>query len=134
MMVLVHQAHSSGHDSSGSVAIWLSPLPHTSRCTAARCRYWQDLKWDNLFLLHNSSSPLCAVDITLYGGEKSTRALGLPEAPSPKHEYGSLALTLELVDSMDEAIDHIHKFGSSHTESIVTGARWTAPGAVPASF
>jgi hypothetical protein len=23
---------------------------------------------------------------------------------------------------MDEAIDHIHKFGSSHTESIVTGA------------
>lgn len=58
----------------------------------------------------------------MYGGEKSTRALGLPAAPSPKHEYGTLALTLELVDSMDEAIDHIHKFGSAHTESIVTGA------------
>ena len=69
-----------------------------------------------------------AVDITLYGGEKSTRALGLPEAPSPKHEYSSLALTLELVDSMDEAIDHIHKFGSAHTESIVTGAiSWRGP-------
>lgn len=45
---------------------------------------------------------ICLADITLYGGEKSTRALGLPEAPSPKHEYGTLALTLELVDSMDE--------------------------------
>jgi gamma-glutamyl phosphate reductase len=65
-------------------------------------------------------------DITLFGGEKSTRALGLPDAPSPKHEYGSLALTLELVDSMDEAIDHIHKFGSAHTESIVTDDKATA--------
>jgi gamma-glutamyl phosphate reductase len=83
--------------------------------------------------IRQSRNRLCSADITLYGGEKSTRALGLPDAPSPKHEYGSLALTLELVDSMDEAIEHIHKFGSAHTESIVTGAEtwavdsmWTA--------
>lgn len=60
-------------------------------------------------------------DITIYGGERSVKALGLQAAPSPKHEYGTTALTLELVDSMEEAIDHIHTNGSSHTESIVTG-------------
>jgi delta-1-pyrroline-5-carboxylate synthetase len=65
-------------------------------------------------------------DITMYGGEKSVRALGLTAAPSPRHEYGNLSLTLELVDSMDEAIDHIHKNGSSHTESIVTDNTATA--------
>lgn len=55
------------------------------------------------------------------------RELGLPAAPSPKHEYGTTALTVELVDSLEEAIDHIHKNGSSHTESIVTGARPAPP-------
>lgn len=39
-----------------------------------------------------------------------------------RHEYGEAALTLELVDSMDEAIDHIHAHGSGHTEAIITGA------------
>ena len=38
-----------------------------------------------------------------------------------RHEYGEAALTLELVDSMDEAIDHIHAHGSGHTEAIITG-------------
>ena len=66
--------------------------------------------------------PPPAADVTLYGGEKSVRALGLPAAPSPRHEYGTLALTLELVDSIDEAIDHIHANGSAHTDCIVTGA------------
>ena len=38
-----------------------------------------------------------------------------------RHEYGEPEVTLELVDSMDEAIDHLHAFGSGHTECIVTG-------------
>ena len=38
-----------------------------------------------------------------------------------RHEYGTAALTLELVDSMDEAISHIHENGSGHTEAIITG-------------
>ena len=33
---------------------------------------------------------------------------------SPRHEYGPAALTLELVDSMDDAIDHLHANGSGH--------------------
>ena len=58
----------------------------------------------------------------MYGGERASAVLSLPRAPADKHEYGGLALTLELVESMDEAIDHIHQYGSGHTESIVTGA------------
>ena len=38
-----------------------------------------------------------------------------------RREYGDAELTLELVGSMDEAIDHLHANGSGHTECIVTG-------------
>eukprot|EP00882_Tetradesmus_deserticola_P002291 GHRQ01002445.1.p1 GENE.GHRQ01002445.1~~GHRQ01002445.1.p1 ORF type:complete len:428 (+),score=166.86 GHRQ01002445.1:479-1762(+) len=44
----------------------------------------------------------------------------LPAAPSARHEYSSLDLTLEVVPDMAAAIDHIHANGSGHTESIVT--------------
>jgi hypothetical protein len=57
---------------------------------------------------------------TLYGGVKTGEALGLPPCPAPKHEYGNLACTVELVSGIQAAIDHIHEFGSSHTECIVT--------------
>ena len=35
-------------------------------------------------------------------------------------EYGDLTLALRTVDSLDDAIAHIHRYGSSHTESICT--------------
>ena len=60
-------------------------------------------------------------DVQIFGGEKAAHQLGLAKAPSNKHEYGEKALTLELVDNLEAAIDHIHEFGSSHTECIVTG-------------
>eukprot|EP00198_Chlamydomonas_reinhardtii_P006367 XP_001695703.1 glutamic-gamma-semialdehyde dehydrogenase [Chlamydomonas reinhardtii] len=44
----------------------------------------------------------------------------LPPPPAPRHEYSALAVTLELVDNMEVAIDHIHKYGSAHTDCIVT--------------
>jgi glutamate-5-semialdehyde dehydrogenase len=41
-------------------------------------------------------------------------------------EYGDLAISLRVVESMDAAIDHIHAHGSSHTESILTENHATA--------
>ncbi len=35
-------------------------------------------------------------------------------------EYSDLVLAVRVVNSMDEAIEHIHAHGSSHTETIVT--------------
>jgi gamma-glutamyl phosphate reductase len=44
----------------------------------------------------------------------------LPAAPSARHEYSSMDVTLEVVPDMGAAIDHIHANGSGHTETIVT--------------
>jgi glutamate-5-semialdehyde dehydrogenase len=35
-------------------------------------------------------------------------------------EYSGLILSIKIVDSLEEALEHIHKYGSKHTESIVT--------------
>lgn len=64
--------------------------------------------------------------VAVLGGERAVKQMGLDAAPAAKHEYGNLSLTLELVSSMDEAINHIHTYGSSHTEAIITGVQRVA--------
>lgn len=59
--------------------------------------------------------------VKIYGGKNALGLLpDLPAAPSAKHEYGTLEVTVEVVNSMDEAINHIHNNGSGHTEVIIT--------------
>ncbi|XP_022047410.2 delta-1-pyrroline-5-carboxylate synthase [Acanthochromis polyacanthus] len=48
------------------------------------------------------------------------------EAKSLRTEYGDLECCMEVVDSMQEAVDHIHKYGSSHTDVIITESEETA--------
>ncbi|KAM3591894.1 uncharacterized protein V6R79_009079 [Siganus canaliculatus] len=48
------------------------------------------------------------------------------EAKSLRTEYGDLECCMEVVDSMEEAVDHIHKYGSSHTDVIITENEDTA--------
>ena len=54
-------------------------------------------------------SPLCSAGVTLYGGPRASSELNIPEARSFHHEYSSLACTIEFVDDVYAAIDHIHK-------------------------
>lgn len=60
--------------------------------------------------------------VKLNAGPKLNQKLtfGPPAAKSMRQEYGALEATIEVVAGLDEAIDHIHKFGSSHTDVIVT--------------
>ncbi|KAG9510583.1 Delta-1-pyrroline-5-carboxylate synthase, partial [Fragariocoptes setiger] len=49
-----------------------------------------------------------------------------PLMASMRTEYSSLELTIEMVDSVEQAIDHINAFGSGHTDTIVTNHRGSA--------
>jgi delta-1-pyrroline-5-carboxylate synthetase len=70
---------------------------------------------------------LCAaapvVVAQVYAGEalqQLVECADTPAAPAQRHEYSSMDVTLEVVPNMDAAIEHIHKFGSGHTECIIT--------------
>ncbi|CAK9323290.1 unnamed protein product [Citrullus colocynthis] len=58
--------------------------------------------------------------VTLYGGKQASALLKIKEASSFHHEYNSLTCTVEIVDDIFAAIDHIHQHGSSHTDCIIT--------------
>lgn len=58
-------------------------------------------------------------------GCKKTRKI-IPEADSAsaedwRTEYLDLILSVKVIDSIEEAIDHIDKYGSAHSDAIVTG-------------
>jgi delta-1-pyrroline-5-carboxylate synthetase len=63
---------------------------------------------------------LRAAGVKCLGGPAAMK-LGLADMPAKelKHEYGDLTCMVEVVESMDDAIDWIHNYGSGHTESIV---------------
>ncbi len=61
--------------------------------------------------------------VTLKGCQKTLSIL--PDLDTLKdedfyEEYLSLTLNIKVVDSLDEAIEHINRYGSAHTDSIVT--------------
>ncbi|XP_054733396.1 delta-1-pyrroline-5-carboxylate synthase [Anastrepha obliqua] len=60
--------------------------------------------------------------VKIYSGPRLSQKLtfGPPAAKSLKHEYGALECCIEIVKDIDEAIEHIHTYGSGHTDVIVT--------------
>nr|XP_025695368.1 delta-1-pyrroline-5-carboxylate synthase isoform X1 [Arachis hypogaea] len=58
--------------------------------------------------------------VELYGGPRASGLLNITKTSSFHKEYSSPACTVEIVDDVSAAIDHIHQYGSSHTECIVT--------------
>jgi glutamate-5-semialdehyde dehydrogenase len=60
--------------------------------------------------------------VELRGCERTRKIIDCAEATEDDWyaEYLDLILAIKIVDSMEEAIDHIHRYGSGHTEAIVT--------------
>lgn len=60
--------------------------------------------------------------VTLRGCERTVALTSCTPATEEDwyEEYLNLTLAVRVVDSMDDAIAHIHKYGSQHTEAIVT--------------
>lgn len=65
------------------------------------------------------------VQVIVHAGPNLVKTLPLAPAPakSMKKEYSGLECAVEVVRNVQEAIDHIHQFGSSHTDVIVTDNR-----------
>lgn len=74
------------------------------------------------------TSALQAKNVQLFGDE-ATRAIVAIESATEEDwstEYSDLMLSIRVVESLDEAIDHINTYGSRHTEAIVTEDSQTA--------
>lgn len=70
-------------------------------------------------------SALAGAGVTVHGDER-TSSLDSRVVPAGEHEfeaeYLSLDLAMRVVDSLEEAIDHIARYGSGHSETIVTSS------------
>lgn len=67
--------------------------------------------------------------VEIRGCERTMKILrGIKKATEEdwRTEYLDLIISIKIVDSVDEAIDHINKYGSKHTDAIVTKNRKTA--------
>jgi len=67
---------------------------------------------------------LTAAGVELRACPRALPLLGTAAVPAADddfgHEFHDLILAVKVVDSMDEALAHIHRYGSNHTEVILT--------------
>ncbi|KAH0462054.1 hypothetical protein IEQ34_009629 [Dendrobium chrysotoxum] len=70
--------------------------------------------------LNDILAELRSEGVVLFGGPRASLAFEIPETNSFHHEYSSMACTIEVVDSVLSAIEHIHSYGSAHTDCIIT--------------
>ncbi|MBW0174836.1 MAG: glutamate-5-semialdehyde dehydrogenase, partial [Vulcanococcus sp.] len=88
-------------------------------------------------LLHRDAAPaflaaalpaMAAAGVSLRG-DAAAQALGVSEAASDddwRSEYSDLVLAVRVVDSLEQALDHISRYGSRHTDAICTTNASTA--------
>ena len=91
----------------------------------AACNATETLLVHEAFLPHlpRVAAALTAAGVTLRADEAARAVVPEAEAAADadwRAEYGDLTLAVRVVPSLEAAIDHIHRFGSAHTESIVT--------------
>ena len=96
-----------------------------------KCDYPAACNATETLLVHRSFLPrlpevakaLIAAGVELRGDEEVRSVLPDAKAVTEadrRAEYGDLILSIYAVGSIDEAIDHIHSYGSAHTDAICT--------------
>ena len=91
----------------------------------AACNAIETLLVHRDFLPHlpGVAAALVAAGVELRADAEALRALpgsGRRRRGRRRREYGDLILAVRTVDSLEEAMDHIHRFGSAHTDAIVS--------------
>ena len=98
-----------------------SKTDYPSACNAMETLLFHQDLVDSTFF-HQVCQMLRAEGVQVYSGPKIRPNMTFPPelAKKLKHEYGGLACTIEVVRDVNEAIEHIHRFGSGHTDVIIT--------------
>mmetsp|Transcript_9682 Transcript_9682/g.33433 ORF Transcript_9682/g.33433 Transcript_9682/m.33433 type:complete len:423 (-) Transcript_9682:2327-3595(-) len=96
-----------------------SKVDYPAACNAVECILFHRACVSS-GLAGKTIADLEAAGVSVRGGTGAAGELGLPPAPSASHEYGDLTVTVEVVGSMEEAVDYIHANGSAHTDCIIT--------------
>ena len=97
----------------------------------SKCQYTAVCNAAETLLVHrevanNLLPKLCTAlnlkDVQIRGCEKTAQIIDVKPAGVTdwQTEYLDSILSIKIVDSIDDAIDHINKFGSGHTDSIIT--------------
>ncbi len=98
-----------------------SKTDYPSACNAMETLLFHENLVDTQ-MFHNICQMLKQEGVTVFAGPRIQPKMTFPpeRAAKLRHEYGGLACTVEMVSNTEEAIEHIHKFGSGHTDVIVT--------------
>ena len=67
-------------------------------------------------------------NVEIRGCDRTRRIIDVSEATEQdwSTEYLDLILSIKVVDSLDEAIEHINTYGSGHTDAIITQSKTAA--------
>jgi glutamate-5-semialdehyde dehydrogenase len=77
-------------------------------------------------LLPELAKALRDAGVQIYGCQRTCAAINCDPVSDWHTEYLDCQVSIRLVDSADEAIEHINRYGSGHTEAIVTAQEETA--------
>ncbi len=116
----------SGDREMGRIIIHNAKTRRVSVCNALDCLIIHERRLDDLYYLVE----LCSgSSVIIYADEKAYQALdgkypsGLLRRASPESfgtEYLSYKMAIKTADSSEEALSHIEKYGSKHSEAIIT--------------
>ena len=108
----------------GKKIVFNAKTRRVSVCNALDCLIIHSARLGDL---PDLCAPLAAKNVAIYADERALAALAgsypLLNAATPESfgtEYMDYKMAVRTVDSLEEALDHISKYGSGHSESIVT--------------